>query len=140
MKQLLLLIFLIWSCSEHKNQSDCEVKIYLDLTNEKPIGSTLDPTKTQLDSLLIDSHEIVSVDTENFSLELSRDATSRLREMDLDWAIFTIVIDNNPIIAGRFWSCFSSIGGSGYVAFNFNCGSKEGDNQLRIRRTCANKS
>lgn len=102
-------------------QQKCDVRFYLDLITQHPIGAKLNPNKTQLDSLLLESKDIKSYNSETFSFTLTKTASARLAKLNLDHKVFTVVADNNPILSGWFWPCESSLGTRAFVANNFNC-------------------
>lgn len=138
-----ILAFLITFSVSVYSQNQCEVKFYLDLTGKYEIGYEVDPTTTHLDSLIIEPNDIVSTDTNDFIFKLTEKAAALLRTQNLDFKVFTIVINDRPIIAGWFWGCDSSLGTTSYVAFNLNCGDEKRD-EIRVdyslpRRAYADK-
>ena len=126
MKTLGVLIFVAISWTL-RSQSNCDVKVYLDLSGQYQIGHELDPTKTSLDSLIIGPHDIEQIDKTSFTFTLTKSAAQRLRNVNLDFKCFTLVINNQRVLAGWFWGCDSSIGTNGYVTYNLNCGYDEKD-------------
>lgn len=125
---LIILIAIPWTlCS----QTPCDVKVYLDLSGKPQIGSELDPARTSLDSLLIEPNDVVQIDEKTFTITLTKNAAERLRKTDLDFKCFTLLINDQPVLAGWFWGCHTSLGTEGYIIFNLDCGEEE-QNELRI--------
>lgn len=107
------------------SQINCNVQIYVDHTSAYKVGEQLNPNSTQLDFLILDSADIISYNPANFTFKLNKEAISRLQQLNLDFKVFTVVVNQERTLSGWFWSCGSSIGMRGFVAFNLNCNSSE---------------
>jgi len=152
--RIIILIILFAVPFLSKGQTVCQVKFYLDVSGNQVIGGELDPVKTHLDSLIVKSEDIVWIDEINLIFYLTKNAADKLRKMQLDFKCFTLVINGTPVLAGWFWGCYSSLGTTGYVSFNLNCGDQNQDklhityslppedlpNDDLIKRSCSNKT
>lgn len=107
-----------------------KVEIYLATTEENHYGKEINIETVELDSLLLGSYDLLDFDDSLFVFTITEEARVRLEKVNVEGRIFCIVVNGEKLLAGIFWGCHLSLGMTGFVSFDVNCG--ENNNYLFI--------
>jgi len=118
---ILLILFLICSCSEKNDK----IEIFLIDSSNLSMLEEVEPKDVVLKSKIITEKDIIGYDKSTFTFDLTKECSSKLDKMELDWKAFCVVKNGQKLLVGRFWKCSSSVGTNGFVTFDFTCSNRQ---------------
>ena len=111
------------SLSSAFSQPESKIEIYLATSTpttyeEVSLFKEIDSENVKLDSILLNSNDLLTYNDTNFEFTLTKEASVRLKKMNLDHRVFCITVNGEKELAGVFWPCHLSVGMTGFVSFN----------------------